>query len=88
MFMQTITLDAALDAVMLLPIEERDELLDIVRKRQRDIHHEQWLREANEAMEMYRKGELKAQSVAEIMAELDASTTTTHTEFAPAFGRG
>ena len=68
-----VTLDSALDTVMLLPSEERDTLIEIVSRRQSEEHHDEWLREANETIERYRRGEIRAQSVQEIMSELDMS---------------
>ncbi len=69
--MQQITLESVLDSVMLLPFEERDKLLDIVRRRQRDARHEAWRKEADETLASYRSGKLKAQTLEELMKELD-----------------
>lgn len=69
--MNTVTLDSALDTVMQLPLEERNALLSILRGRQKEALHEEWHREAEEALAQYHRGELKAQTVEEIMADLE-----------------
>jgi hypothetical protein len=70
---QLVTLDQALDAVMLLPFDQRNVLLEIVRRRQRDERTEKWVREAEETLAAYHRGEIKAQSVDEIIEELHRS---------------
>ncbi|HET6401286.1 MAG TPA: hypothetical protein VFH95_07795 [Candidatus Kapabacteria bacterium] len=67
---QHITLDQALDAVMLLPFDQRNALLEILKRRQREERVEKWAREAEETLAAYRRGEIKAQSVDEIIEEL------------------
>jgi hypothetical protein len=67
---QLVTLDQALDAVMLLPFDQQDALVDIVRQRRIEAKREEWAREAERTLEAYRQGEIKAMTAEEIIAEL------------------
>ncbi len=67
---QHITLDQALDSVMLLPVDQQDVLVDIVRHRRMEAKREEWAQEAERTLEAYRRGEIKAMTAEEIIAEL------------------
>ncbi len=75
--MQTVTIDSALDYAMLLPIEDRDELVDILRKRLSEEHRLQNAQEMNELVAAYHRREITSQPLENIIADLD-------TEFAKA----
>ncbi len=71
--METMTLDQAIDAVMQLPPEQQDMLIDIVQHRRAENRRKEIARSAREAIAAYRAGELKPQSVPDIIAELRQS---------------
>ena len=57
------TLDYAIDAVMKLPFEQQEMLLEIIRRRE-------MAQDARESITAFRTGQLKPQSLPNIMAEL------------------
>ncbi len=71
--MKTMTLDQAIDAVMQLPPEQQDRLIDIVQHRRAENRRKEIARSAREAVAAYRAGKLKPQAVTEIIAELRQS---------------
>lgn len=71
--MDGVTLDYALDIVMQLSSEQREMLVDIVRRREIEARREEIAREAEEAIAAFRRGELKAISVQEAIRQLHAA---------------
>ena len=67
--MSTVTLDSALETAMHLDPEERDMLVDILRSRQIELHREELVRDVQEALAEYRRGEAKTMTPSEIMKE-------------------
>ncbi len=65
-----ITFADALDVVSQLPIEQQEELIDIIKRRNAEARRRQILEECREGLAEYRSGVLKPQTVEEIMAEL------------------
>lgn len=65
-----VTLDQAIDAAMRLPYEQREMLLDILRKRQTEARRERMAQDAQTSLNAFQAGELVAQTAAEIIAEL------------------
>lgn len=72
--MSSTTLDYALDVVMQLSLEQREMLIDIVRRRDIEGRRQEIAREAREALEALRRGELKPMSVEEMIQELHAES--------------
>ncbi len=70
--MSVTTLDYALDVVMQLSPEQREMLFDIVRRREVEARRKEIAREAREALEALRRGELKAMTAEEAIEELHA----------------
>jgi hypothetical protein len=66
-----ITLDQALDVVMQLEYEQKELLLDILRKRQIEERREE------EAIRAFQAGELKTETADELLNRLHASLETT-----------
>ena len=71
--MGLMTLDQALDTVMLLPYEQKEMLIDIVRKRQIEERREQIRQNADEAIRAFHAGQLKTETAAELISRLHAS---------------
>ena len=67
---QHITLDQALDTIMLLPVDQQDALVDIVRHRRMETKREEWAREAERTLDAFRRGEIKAMTAQEAIVEL------------------
>ena len=67
---QHITLDQALDTIMLLPVDQQDVLVDIVRHRRMETKREEWAREAERTLEAFRRGEIKAMTAQEAILAL------------------
>jgi hypothetical protein len=65
-----ITFEQALDAVMELPFEQREMLVDIVRRRDVEQRRKQLAADAQAALAEYRSGSLKPMSAAEVIAQL------------------
>ena len=65
-----ITLDQAIDTVMQLPLEQQKMLLAIIRHRHIESRRREIARDARESIGAFHAGELKPQSVSEIIAEL------------------
>ncbi len=67
------TLDYALDAVMQLPIEQQEMLVEIVRKRHIERRREAIARDAQESIAAFHAGKLQPQPVEVIVAALQQS---------------
>ncbi len=67
------TLDQALDAAMQLPYEQKQMLIDILWKRQIEARREEIAANAREAIRAFHDGELKTETVEELLARLHHS---------------
>jgi hypothetical protein len=67
-----VSLDMVLDTVMELPFEERENLMDIVKKRQSELWREATAEYYNSLKDDLAKGKLKPQSIKDVVRELDA----------------
>jgi hypothetical protein len=65
-----VTLDQAIDAAMRLPYEQREMLLDILRKRQTEARRDRMAQDAQASLNSFQAGELVAQTAGEVVAEL------------------
>jgi hypothetical protein len=68
-----VTLDQAIDTVMQLPLEQQDMLIEIIRSRQIEHRREEIASDARQAIEAFKTGQLKPQSVDGIISELRPS---------------
>jgi hypothetical protein len=68
-----ITLDEALDVVMQLEYEQKELLLDILRKRQIEERREEIAQNAQEAIQAFQAGELKTETADELTNRLHTS---------------
>lgn len=68
-----VTLDTALDVVMELSMDERELLLDIVRRRQIEERRAEIAASARETRELLKAGKLKPEPLDEVLARLHAS---------------
>ena len=68
--MSTITLDQAIDVAMQLPLEQREILLDVSRRRDIEARRQEIARDAEKSLAAFRAGELKPQSADEVIREL------------------
>lgn len=66
-------LDQALDTVMRLPYEDKEILIDIVRKRLIEERREQIRQNADQAIKAFHAGSLKTETAAELISRLEAS---------------
>jgi hypothetical protein len=64
------TLNEVLDAVMGLPVEQQEMLVQIVRQRTIENRREEIAQAAQESMAEFRSGKLKAQTAAEVISDL------------------
>lgn len=71
--MGLMTLDQALDTVMQLSYEQKEMLVDIVRKRQIEERREEIRQHADEAIRAFHAGELKTETASELISRLHAS---------------
>ncbi len=69
--METGTLDEVVNAVMRLPQEQQEMLLEIVRLRQIELWRQEIAGDAELSRRAFLSGELKAQPVEEIIRRLD-----------------
>jgi len=67
------TLDQALDTAMQLPYEQKQMLIDILWKRQLEARREEIAANAREAVKAFHAGELKTESVDELLMRLHNS---------------
>jgi len=68
--MKTITLDQAIDMAMQLPLEQREMLLQIIRRRDIELRRDEIAKDARASIAAYRAGKLKAQSADQVIQEL------------------
>jgi hypothetical protein len=71
-----ITLDQALDIIMQLEYEQKEMLLDILRKRQIEERREEIAQNAEEAIRAFQAGELKTETAEDLINRLHASLET------------
>jgi len=67
------TLDQVLDTAMQLPYEQKQMLIDILWKRQLEARREEIAVNAREAVKAFHAGELKTESVDELLTRLHDS---------------
>lgn len=65
-----ITFADALDVVSQLPIEQQEELIDIIKRRNAEARRRQILEECREGLAEYRSGNLKPQTAEEVITDL------------------
>lgn len=70
-----VTLDYAIDTVMQLKPQQREILIDIIRKREIERRREEIARDAKKSIAAFHAGELKPQPVEDIILELRCSLT-------------
>lgn len=68
-----ITLDQALDTAMQLPFEQKQMLIEILWKRQVEARRDEIAENAREAITAFHAGELKMESIDELLARLHDS---------------
>ena len=68
--MHTVTFDRALRAVESLPEKQRDDLVEIVRRRLAESRRDSLAREVREAREEYARGKVRKGTVAELLKDL------------------
>ena len=68
--MHTVTFDRALRTVESLPEKQRDDLVEIVRRRLAESRRDSLAREIREAREEYARGKVKKGTVAELLKDL------------------
>jgi hypothetical protein len=71
--MDIITLDQAIDTVMQLSFEQQEILLEVVRRRHIESRRKEIARDAQESIAAFQAGQLKPQSVNEIITDLRQS---------------
>jgi len=70
-----VTLDYAIDTVMQLKPQQREILIDIIRKREIERRREEIARDAQKSIAAFHAGQLKPQPVEDIILELRSSLT-------------
>jgi len=68
--MKTITLDQAIDMAMQLPLEQREMLLQIIRRRDIELRRHEIAKDARASIAAYRAGKINAQSADRVIQEL------------------
>ncbi|MBM4044193.1 MAG: hypothetical protein FJ279_03695 [Planctomycetes bacterium] len=68
--MKAVSLDQAIDVAMRLPREQREMLLDIIRRREIEERREEIARDGRASIARFRAGKLKPQSVDKVIQEL------------------
>ncbi len=71
--MNQVTLDQALETAMQLDADQREMLVDILRRRQIEAERQRIAAEARAALAAFRAGEMPAQDADEVIRELGAS---------------
>lgn len=66
------TLDQAIDTVLELPPQQQEMLLEIIYRRQVEARRQAIAQDAHQSLTAWRAGQLQAQPVAAILAELHA----------------
>jgi hypothetical protein len=69
-----VTLEEAILTVNQLPIEQKEMLLEIVKNQMIETRREEIAQDAKEAIAAFHRGELKSQSIEEIISELQSTT--------------
>jgi len=69
-YLEMVTLAAAIEIVEQLPIDQQDELVQIIRSRQIERRRDEIAENGREALAAYRAGELKSYTAAEAIVEL------------------
>jgi len=69
--MELMTLDRALDVAMMLPVEQRRMLIEILERREIEAWREETARDAEEARRAFHAGDLKPQTADELIADLE-----------------
>ena len=64
-----ITFEDALDVVSQLSVEQQEELIDIIKRRNAEVRRRQILEECREGLAEYRSGTLKPQTAEEVIAD-------------------
>jgi hypothetical protein len=70
-----VTLEEAILTVNQLPLEQREMLLEIIKNQMIEARREEIATDAKEAIAAFHRGELKSQSLENIIVELQASLT-------------
>jgi hypothetical protein len=68
-----VTLEEAILTVNQLPIEQKEMLLEIVKNQMIETRREEIAQDAKEAIAAFHRGELKPQSIEEIISELQST---------------
>jgi hypothetical protein len=68
--MKAVSLDQAIDVAMRLPREQREMLVNIIRRREIEARREEIAKDARASIAAFRAGKLKPQSVDKIIREL------------------
>jgi hypothetical protein len=68
-----ITLDRILETVMQLPLDQQEQLIEMVRQRHIEASRDEIARDARESIAQFKAGKLKPQSAEAIIAELRRS---------------
>jgi len=69
-YLEMVTLAAAIEIVEQLPIDQQDQLVQIIRSRQIERRRDEIAENGREALAAYRAGELKSYTAAEAIVEL------------------
>jgi hypothetical protein len=69
-YFEMVTLAAAIEVVEQLPIDQQDQLVQIIRNRQIERRRDEIAENGREALAEYRAGELKSYTAEEAIAEL------------------
>ncbi len=69
----SVTLDEVIDAVMQLPPEQQEMLIDVIYRRHIEKRRQEMARDARDSLSKYRAGELKPQPIEDILKELRRS---------------
>lgn len=70
------TLDRALDVAMQLPQEQREMLLDILKRRDIEARRKEIATDARASLEAYRAGKFRPESASSVIRELQSSLET------------
>ncbi len=65
--------DKTLDLIMELPREDRETLIDIVKRRMIDERRDEIAHEIHESISLYKDGKLKEQTAEEAIKDLESS---------------
>jgi hypothetical protein len=68
-----INLDQALDAVMQLPIEQQETLIEIVRHRHIEQRRDEIAQDAQKSIEEFRSGQYQPMAIEQVLTDLRSS---------------